>query len=115
VAFGESVERLARPKFLGDLPFELDAMGTVLGHGFHPLGARPSRRRSKSTDRALRTESAVMKPDAGAGRNRVACVRAKAVCTAEMCGSLTSKPPLKNQLTTTPTIQPLYSGKMPVK
>ena len=50
MAFGESVERLACPKFLGDLPFELDAMGTVLGHGFHPLGARPSRRRSKSTD-----------------------------------------------------------------
>ena len=25
---------------LGDLPFELDAVGAVLGHGFHPLKAR---------------------------------------------------------------------------
>ena len=34
------VERLARNEFLGDLPFEFDAMGTMLGHGFHPLKAR---------------------------------------------------------------------------
>jgi hypothetical protein len=26
------VERLARNEFLGNLPFEFDAMGTVLGH-----------------------------------------------------------------------------------
>jgi hypothetical protein len=42
-AFGESVERLARHKFLGDLPFKLNAMGTVPGHGFHPLKARQPR------------------------------------------------------------------------
>jgi hypothetical protein len=37
---GESVERFARNKLLGNLPFEFDAMGAVLGHGFHPLKAR---------------------------------------------------------------------------
>jgi hypothetical protein len=31
-----------RDEFLGDLSFEFDAMGTVLGHGFHPLKARQS-------------------------------------------------------------------------
>ena len=30
-------------KFLGDLSFELDAMGAVLSHGFHPLKARQRR------------------------------------------------------------------------
>ena len=40
---GESVKRFARDKFLGDLPFELDAVGAVLGHGFHPLKARQLR------------------------------------------------------------------------
>jgi hypothetical protein len=39
VAFRETVKRLARNEFLGDLPFEFDATGTVLGHGFHPLKA----------------------------------------------------------------------------
>ena len=42
VAFRETVEGLAGNEFLGDLPFEFDAMGTVLGHGFHPLKARQS-------------------------------------------------------------------------
>jgi hypothetical protein len=28
---------------LGDSPFELDAVGAVLGHGFHPLKARQPR------------------------------------------------------------------------
>jgi hypothetical protein len=32
VAFRETVERLARNEFLGNPPFEFDAMGTVLGH-----------------------------------------------------------------------------------
>jgi hypothetical protein len=41
MAFGESVECLTRNKFLSDLPFEFDAMRTVLGHGSHPLRARP--------------------------------------------------------------------------
>jgi hypothetical protein len=36
VALGESVERLARNEFLDDLPFEFDAVGTVLAHGFYP-------------------------------------------------------------------------------
>ena len=39
VAFRETVERVAGNEFLGDLPFELDAMGAMLGHGFHPLKA----------------------------------------------------------------------------
>jgi len=39
---GESVKRFARNEFLGDLSFEFDAMGTVPGHGFHPLKARRS-------------------------------------------------------------------------
>ena len=43
MAFRETVERLARNEFLGDLPFEFDAMGTMLGHGFHPLNARQPR------------------------------------------------------------------------
>ena len=34
------MECLARNEVLGDLSFELDAMGAVLGHGFHPLKAR---------------------------------------------------------------------------
>jgi hypothetical protein len=34
------VERFARKELLGDLPFEFDVMGAVLGHGFHPLKAR---------------------------------------------------------------------------
>ena len=37
---GKSVQCLARNKLLGDLPFELDAVGAVLGHGFHPLKAQ---------------------------------------------------------------------------
>jgi hypothetical protein len=37
VASGERVKRFARNEFLGDLSFEFDAMGTVPGHGFHPL------------------------------------------------------------------------------
>ena len=43
MAFRETVERLAGNEFLGDLPFEFDAMGPVLGHGFHPLKAQHSR------------------------------------------------------------------------
>jgi hypothetical protein len=43
VAFRETVERRAHNEFLGDLPFKFDAMGTMLGHGFHPLKARRSR------------------------------------------------------------------------
>jgi hypothetical protein len=42
MAPGESVKRFARNEFLGDLSFEFDAMGTVPGHGFHPLKARQS-------------------------------------------------------------------------
>jgi hypothetical protein len=34
------MERLACNEVLGDLPFELDAVGAVLGHRFHPLKAR---------------------------------------------------------------------------
>jgi hypothetical protein len=34
------MERLACNEVLGDLPFELDAVDAVLGHGFHPLKAR---------------------------------------------------------------------------
>jgi len=43
VAFRETVERLAHNEFLDDLPFEFDAMGTVLGHGLRPPRARQSR------------------------------------------------------------------------
>ena len=43
MAFGETVECLARNEVLGDLSFKLDAMGAVLGHGFHPLKARQRR------------------------------------------------------------------------
>ena len=43
VAFGETVECLARNEVQGDLSFELDAMDAVLGHGFHPLKARQRR------------------------------------------------------------------------
>lgn len=31
---GEGMKDIARDELLGDLPFELDAMGTVFGHGF---------------------------------------------------------------------------------
>ena len=43
VSAGKSMERLACNEVLGDLPFELDAVGAVLGHGFHPLKARQLR------------------------------------------------------------------------
>ena len=43
MAFGETVECLARNEVQGDLSFELDAMDAVLGHGFHPLKARQRR------------------------------------------------------------------------
>jgi hypothetical protein len=33
------MERLACNEVLGDLAFELDAVGAVLCHGFHPLKA----------------------------------------------------------------------------
>jgi hypothetical protein len=33
VALGEAVQRLAGDVILRDLPLELDAVGTVLGHG----------------------------------------------------------------------------------
>src|ERR1700722_804656 len=42
VTFGETVECLASEEFLGNLPLEVDAVGTVPGHGFHPLKARLS-------------------------------------------------------------------------
>jgi hypothetical protein len=38
VAFRETVERLARNEFLGNLPFEFDAAGTVLGHALQKSG-----------------------------------------------------------------------------
>src|SRR5579859_4972452 len=34
------MQRLARQELLHDLPFELDAVSPMLGHGFHPLEAR---------------------------------------------------------------------------
>jgi hypothetical protein len=37
------MKRFACNEVLGDLPFELDAVGAVLGHGFHPLKARQPR------------------------------------------------------------------------
>ena len=37
------MERLAGNEVLRDLPFELDAVGAVLRHGFHPLKARQPR------------------------------------------------------------------------
>ena len=40
---GEGMKRLACNEVLGDLSFELNAMGAVLGHGFHPLKARQPR------------------------------------------------------------------------
>ena len=43
MAFGETVECLARNEVQGDLSFELDAMDAVPGHGFHPLKARQRR------------------------------------------------------------------------
>src|SRR5580692_9806183 len=43
VAFGETVECLARNEVQRDLSFELDAMDALLGHGFHPLKARQRR------------------------------------------------------------------------
>ena len=34
------LKRLACHEVLDNLPFELDAVGAVVGHGFHPLKAR---------------------------------------------------------------------------
>jgi hypothetical protein len=39
----ESMKRLASNEVLGGLSFELDAMGEVLGHGYHLLKARQPR------------------------------------------------------------------------
>ena len=35
VSAGESMKRLACQEVLDDLPFELDAVGAIVGHGFH--------------------------------------------------------------------------------
>jgi acetylglutamate synthase len=43
VSAGEGTKRLASNEVLGNLSFELDAVGAVLGHGFHPLKARQPR------------------------------------------------------------------------
>ena len=40
---GENVQGLAGGIILRDLPLELDTMGSVSGHGFHPLKARHPR------------------------------------------------------------------------
>ena len=40
VSTDETVERLAYHEVPGDLPFELDTVGVVVGHGFHPPKAR---------------------------------------------------------------------------
>jgi hypothetical protein len=37
---GKRVQALAGEKLLRDLPLELDAVGTLSGHGFHPLKAQ---------------------------------------------------------------------------
>jgi hypothetical protein len=37
----QTVQGLAGDEFLGDLPLEFDAVGSVPGHGFHPVKARP--------------------------------------------------------------------------
>jgi hypothetical protein len=36
------MKRFARNEFLGDVSFDFDPMGTVPGHGFHPLKAQQS-------------------------------------------------------------------------
>jgi hypothetical protein len=40
VAFGQTMQRLATEVLLNDLTLELDAVGSVLCHGFHPSKAR---------------------------------------------------------------------------
>src|SRR6516162_6769399 len=37
---GKPVQGLSGNELLCDLPFELDAVGTLSGHGFHPLKAQ---------------------------------------------------------------------------
>ena len=37
---GKRVQALAGEKLLRDLPLELDAVGPLSGHGFHPLEAQ---------------------------------------------------------------------------
>jgi hypothetical protein len=40
MSLGESMQRLPGNELLGNLALELDAVGTVLGHGLHPSKAR---------------------------------------------------------------------------
>jgi hypothetical protein len=47
VSARKRVECLNRNERPCNLPFELDAMGLVLGHGFHPLKARAATVNSK--------------------------------------------------------------------
>jgi hypothetical protein len=37
---GKRVQALPGNELLGDLPLELNAVGTLSGHGFHPLKAQ---------------------------------------------------------------------------
>ena len=37
---GKPIQGLSGNELLCDLPFELDAVGTLSGHGFHPLKAQ---------------------------------------------------------------------------
>jgi hypothetical protein len=86
------MERLACNEVLGDLPFELDAMGAVLGHGFHPLKARQPRSIPKlqSVHRQGRTPGcgqtmiigiAACPFLAGAGARTAALTRVAPVCS----------------------------------
>jgi hypothetical protein len=57
------MKRLACHEVLDDLPFELDAVSAVVGHGFHPLKARQPRSipNLKSVHRQGRTPAARQK------------------------------------------------------
>jgi len=48
------MQRLTTDELLGNLALEGDAMGTMLGHGFHPLKAQ--QRRSTQTDQPVHPE-----------------------------------------------------------
>jgi hypothetical protein len=41
VALGQTEQGLPGDEFLRDLSLEFDAVGSVPGHGFHPLKAQP--------------------------------------------------------------------------
>ena len=68
---GEAVQRFAVNEFLRDLALERDAVGTVLGHGFHPVKARQPR--SNQNTRSVHPQGCT--PNLRVGEGHISAVK----------------------------------------